>query len=132
MSYLLDTHTLIWSVLTPAKLSLKVKAILRDAEQEVLVSVVSFWEISLKYALGKLQLEGLIPEEFVGAATDIGFRIIELNAETTSTFHQMSATYHRDPFDRMLIWQAILSDYTLISKDEQVQKYQTERLKVLW
>ncbi len=132
MSYLLDTHSLIWSVLTPAKLSPKVKAILRDAEEEVLVSVVSFWEISLKYALGKLQLEGLSPEDFVGAAIDIGFRIIELDAKTTSTFHQLSAAYHRDPFDRMLIWQAIQSDYTMISKDELVQKYQSEGLKVLW
>ncbi len=132
MSYLLDTHSLIWSVLTPAKLSLKTKAILRDAEQEVLVSAVSFWEISLKYALGKLKLEGLSPEDLVGAATDIGFRIIELDAKATSTFHQLSAIYHRDPFDRMLIWQAIQSEYTLISKDELVQKYQSEGLKVLW
>lgn len=132
MSYLLDTHSLVWSVLTPAKLSPKVKVILRDAKQEVLVSAVSFWEISLKYALGKLHLEGLSPEDFVNAASDIGFGIIELDAKTTSTFYQLSATYHRDPFDRMLIWQAMQSDYTLISKDEQVQKYQSEGLKVLW
>ncbi len=123
MSYLLDTHSLIWSVLKPSKLSPKVKAILQDREQEVLVSVVSFWEISLKYALGKLLLEGLAPEDFVSAITNIGFRIIELDAQVTSTFYQLSAVYHRDPFDRMLIWQAMQSDYTLISKDELVQKY---------
>lgn len=77
-------------------------------------------------------MDGLTPEDFVGATNDIGFIIIELNARTTSTFHQLSATYHRDPFDRMLIWEAILSDYTLISKDELVQNYQSEGLKVLW
>lgn len=132
MSYLLDTHSLVWSLLSPSQLSTGVEAILRDSEQEILVSVVSFWEISLKYALGKLHLEELSPEDFVGATAAIGFKIIELDANTTSTFHQLRATYHRDPFDRMLIWQAIRLDYTLISKDEQVQKYQSEGLKVLW
>lgn len=132
MSYLLDTHSLIWSVIDPLKLSPRVKAILEDGEQEILVSVVSFWEISLKYALGKLQLEGLTPEDFTGAATDMRFRIIELDVKATSTFHRLSATYHRDPFDRMLIWQAMQSDYILISKDELVSKYQSEGLRVLW
>ena len=132
MSYLLDTHSLIWSILSPSKLSPNVQAILRDAEQEVMVSAVNFWEISLKYALGKLHLEGLSPEDFVSASTNIGFKIIELDAKTTSTFHQLTATYHKDPFDRMLIWQAIQSDYTLISRDELVRKYQSEGLKVIW
>lgn len=132
MSYLLDTHSLVWSLLNPSLLSPHVKAILRDPKQDILVSVVSFWEISLKYALGKLHLEGLSPEDFVGAATDIGFKIIELDVNATSTFYQLRATYHRDPFDRMLIWQAIQLGYTLISKDDQIQKYQSEGLKVLW
>ena len=132
MSYLLDTHSLIWSVLSPSRLSPPVGAVLRDAEQDITVSVVSFWEISLKYALGKLHLEGLLPEDFVSASTEIGFRVIELDVHSTSTFHLLTATYHRDPFDRMLIWQAIQSNYTLISKDELVQKYQSEGLKVMW
>ncbi len=132
MSYLLDTHSLVWSALTPNKLSPKVKSVLQDAKQDVLVSVVSFWELSLKYALGKLQLEGLSPEDFVGAAADTGFKVIELDIKATSTFHKLSATHHRDPFDRMLIWQSLLSDYTLISKDELVKKYESEGLKVLW
>jgi PIN domain nuclease of toxin-antitoxin system len=132
MNYLVDTHTLIWAVCSPGKLSPKIRLLLRNPDENIMVSVVSFWEISLKYSLGKLYLEGLTPEDFVEAATDTGFQIVELNAFTTSTYHQLKATHHRDPFDRMLIWQAIRQDYTLISKDKAVHLYQSEGLKVAW
>ncbi len=132
MSYLLDTHSLIWAVCTPKKLSKAAKLIVQNAENEVLISVVSLWEISLKYALGKLNLEGLLPEDFVNAATETGFSIIKLEAETAATLYRLNATYHRDPFDRMLIWQSIGQNYTLISQDAQVRKYVSEGLKVFW
>lgn len=132
MSYLIDTHTLIWAVCSPGKLSPEVKLLLKDPDENILVSPVSFWEIPLKYSLGKLHLEGLSPKDFVEAAIETGFQVIELDALTTSSYHLLKATHHRDPFDRTLIWQAIRQDYTLISKDETIHLYQSEGLKVVW
>ncbi len=71
MSYLLDTHFLLWSWLSPSLLSPHVKAIFRDPKPDILVSVVSFWKISFKYALGALHLDGLSPADFVGAVADV-------------------------------------------------------------
>ncbi len=132
MSYLLDTHTLIWALTAPDKLSDEVKAIVLDTANDVVVSAVSFWEISLKYSIQKLTLEGLTPEDIHKAAVETGFRLIELSGETAASYHRLSGTHHRDPFDRMLIWQALQHDFRLISKDSMVMKYASEGLTVIW
>jgi PIN domain nuclease of toxin-antitoxin system len=132
MSYLLDTHTLIWAIAEPQKLSATARKVLINSENEILVSAVSFWEISLKYSIGKLTLEGYMPEDFLKSAIATGFKVIPLTAEITCTYHQLKASYHRDPFDKMLIWQAIQHRFTLISCDENVRKYESEGLKVIW
>lgn len=132
MKYLLDTHTLIWAVTNPRKLSATVKVILEDATNDVAVSAISFWEISLKHSIQKLTLEGLTPEDFPKAAIETGFRLLDLDGPTAGSYHQLSATYHRDPFNRMLIWQAIQNSFQLISKDSTVRKYKSEDLQVVW
>jgi PIN domain nuclease of toxin-antitoxin system len=132
MSYLLDTHTLIWALTDPDKLSPTTRAILTDGSDDILVSAISFWEISLKHSLKKLTLQGLDPEDFPKAAEATGFRLLNLDTTTVSTYHRLTTTYHKDPFDRMLIWQAIQSNYRLISKDENVSKYVSEGLQVIW
>ena len=132
MTYLLDTHTLIWAVTDTKKLSGTVRGILENTDNEIVVSAISFWEISLKYSLQKLTLDGLTPEDFHQAALDTGFRLIDLAGETASSYHLLKGTHHRDPFDRMLIWLAISRNYSLISKDPQVMKYSTEGLTVVW
>lgn len=68
MTYLLDSHAFVWSIIDPSKLSSKARLTIEDNEQSILVSVVSFWELSLKYALGKLHLQGVLPEEFPALA----------------------------------------------------------------
>jgi len=132
MTYLLDTHTLIWAVTDPEKLSETAATIIRDADSEIVVSAVTFWEISLKHSIGKLILDGYVPTDFVDAARDADFQLLDLNSLTAVSYHQLSVTYHRDPFDRMLIWQAIQNRYCLISKDQTVTKYRTEGLSVIW
>jgi PIN domain nuclease of toxin-antitoxin system len=132
MTYLLDTHTLIWAITAPHKLSLIVREILENSDNDVLVSAVSFWEIALKQSIGKLDLDGLTPDDFPKAALETGFRLIDLDVATTASYHHLTATYHRDPFDRMLIWQALHHNFSLISKDENVAKYASEGLNVVW
>ena len=60
----------------------------------------------------------------------MGFEIESLTAKDSSSYHQLKATYHKDPFDRMLIWQAISNNYTFISVDSNVKKYASEGLKI--
>ncbi|MGV3530362.1 MAG: type II toxin-antitoxin system VapC family toxin [Flavisolibacter sp.] len=131
MSYLLDTHYLIWSIANPGLIPHHIKNILTDPANEIIVSSVSLWEISLKYSLGKIRLEGILPHEIPAECELMDFRIIDLTADETSTYHQLSATHHKDPFDRMLIWQAIRNDFMLITADKDVAQYKTDGLKVI-
>lgn len=132
MNYLLDTHTFLWDLFDHRQLPPKVKEIIRDPNNKIFVSVISFWEISLKYSLGKIELKHILPEVFPKKAADAGLDLISLNPETVSTYYQLPKTSHRDPFDRMLIWQAIRQKYTLISKDTQFMGYQRHGLKLIW
>lgn len=132
MIYLLDTHVLIWAISDPSKLSKKVKELLENTKNKILVSSLSLWEISLKFSLKKLDLGGMAPQDFPDHILKIGFDVIPISAAETSTFHFLKSDFHRDPFDRMLIWQAIKQDVVLISKDERVAKYKESGLKVVW
>lgn len=132
MSYLLDTHTLIWAVTTPYKLSTKTTEIIEDPNNRIFVSAITFWEISLKFSLGKLDLYGRTPEMLVDATTKAGFTHLSLSSKEASEYYQLEAAWHRDPFDRMLIRQAIDHNLTLISKDKTIAQYQSVGLKVLW
>jgi hypothetical protein len=85
------------------------------------MSTISFWEISLKSSLGRLVITGFLPEELPNLCLQTGFDIELLSSHDSSTYHQLTANYHKDPFDRMLIWQAISNDYTLISVDTNVK-----------
>ena len=131
MKYLLDTHTLVWALSSPEKLSSTAHQIISSGENEIIASAISFWELSLKHALGKIQLN-YPPEDYLKAARITGFQIIALEPEICSGYHQLKGTYHRDHFGRMLIWQAIQQDFTLISYDETIKKYAAEGLRVLW
>lgn len=130
MTYLLDTHYMIWAITEPKKLSPEVRKLLTDPDNRIIVSAVSFWEISLKSSIGKLDITGFSPSELPDACLSIGFEIEDLKAAESSTFHLLTAPHHRDPFDRMLIWQAISNDYTLISIDKQIRKYAADGLRL--
>jgi PIN domain nuclease of toxin-antitoxin system len=132
MKYLLDTHALIWALTETGKLSKTVKSILVNSNDQIIVSTISFWEISLKFSLGKLDLGGLLPQQFPDASLETGFEILNLEMDISSTYHNLTASYHKDPFDRMLIWQAISNRYTLISDDDNIKNYTSEGLKVVW
>lgn len=132
MKYLLDTHTLIWAITDPNKLSSKVREIIENPENQVFVSTISFWEISLKASIGKLSLENVEPEDFPALCTQMDIAVLSIDSITSSTYHQLKATHHRDPFDRMLIWQAIHLNIAILSKDEYIKMYESEGVKVIW
>jgi PIN domain nuclease of toxin-antitoxin system len=132
MSCLLDTHTLLWSLFDPSRLGKKATGIIRNPEINVAVSVVSFWEISLKFATGKLDLSGVTPDDFPAIAIQSGFEILPIAAADAATFHHLPRMEHKDPFDRLIIWQAISHKLTLISFDTAFDAYKKLGLKVIW
>lgn len=131
MSYLLDTHILLWSFFEPEKLSSAIVAVLGNRENEIAVSQVSLWEISLKFSLGKLRLGTLKPDELQGPLFDNGYRILPLLDVDLFDLYKLPAAGHRDPFDRLLIWQCIKNRYTLLSRDRHCELYRKHGLTYL-
>lgn len=132
MNYLVDTHAFLWAIFSPKKLSKRVKTILLDPESAMHVSLITFWEIALKYQLGKIELRGIVPDELPTIAKDTGFEILPLDLDTASSFYQLPKLRNKDPFDRMLAWQAIRSDYYLLTKDKGFADYKDKGLKIGW
>ena len=132
MKYLLDTHAFLWSLFEVAKLSDAVQHILADRRNEVYVSVVTYWEISLKYAIGKLELEGIAPDKLPQKAEISDFFVLDILPEDAASFYRLPRLTHKDPFDRLLIWQAINHDLSLISQDSEFKAYEQHGLKSLW
>ncbi|GAB4424630.1 MAG: type II toxin-antitoxin system VapC family toxin [Turneriella sp.] len=131
MKLLLDTHALIWSVTEPKKIPLKTRRLIESAEH-VYISTISIWEISLKYSIGKLRLKNLTPDDFVSAAKEQNFDVLTLSEQDALGFRNVPRHAHHDPFDRMLIWQAIERGLTLVSAEEQLGEYRALGLKALW
>jgi PIN domain nuclease of toxin-antitoxin system len=130
---LIDTHVLLFALANSKELSPPAANFLEDRRNEVFVSIVSFWEISLKASIGKLGLTGISPDQIPGYVLSIGFTFLPLAAETASTFHQLPRIgKHRDPFDRMLVWQGIREDLVLVSRDRAMGAYEACGLSLLW
>ena len=132
MNCLLDTHAFLWAVFAPEKLGRKARATIADPANAIHLSSVTFWEIALKFALGKLTLTDCSPEILVRTAREMGLMLIAPDAEESASFYQLPRAPHRDPFDRMLVWQAIQRDLALITKDSALPAYQAAGLRTLW
>jgi PIN domain nuclease of toxin-antitoxin system len=132
MDYLLDTHTFLWTVFEPEKLGIKAKALISNRRHSILVSLASFWEISLKYSLGKLYLENASPKEFPAIAKTMELEILGIDAGDVSTFHELPHVGHRDPFDRLIIRQAIRRKIPIITKDDDFKLYKPHGLRIVW
>ena len=91
-----------------------------------------FWEISLKYNLGKLELVNSVPEDLPDMAERSGFAILNIDVQDAASFHRLPKDIHKDPFDRLLIWQAIRNNLTIISKDVRFKEYRASGLNVVW
>lgn len=87
--------------------------------------------MSLKYALGKIDLENCKPDDMPEIATKMHIQIIQPTDRETATFYRLPRATHKDPFDRMIIWQAIQQNIVLISKDAHFPEYEKFGLVVL-
>ena len=128
MKYLFDTHVMLWFLEDSDELSKKAKSILKNGENELYWSAASYWEISVKISLGKLALE---KEWKVLLEQEKKFnRIIDLPVyQRHCEPHVKLPWFHRDPFDRLLICQALSENLTILTKDTMIKKY---KVKTIW
>lgn len=130
MKYLIDTHIFLWLLFEPKKIPLSKLQILQDGKNRVYISSIGFWEISLKFSLGKLSLQGVTPDELPLLAERMGLEIIDATAKELSSIHQLP-NHHKDPFDRLIIHQAIHQKMTLVSEDGKFEVYKEHGLMLL-
>ena len=131
MKYLLDTHYVLWSLFFPEKINKKIKQIFENDEDIKIVSDITFWEISLKYSIGKLELSNTNPEEIYDKVIESGFVVDDVDTKIMISYYQLPLkSEHKDPFDRLLIWQSIMNDYTFITADRKIEDYVQNGLKI--
>ncbi len=126
MKYLLDTHTLLWFLQGDKKLSDKARQLIDSPRNSKFLSIVSLWEIAVKVSLGKLVLdksfERLFPEQlYFNRIQILDITVDSLTKLTTLPFH------HRDPFDRLIIAQALVEDLPIIGADAAFDAYGIRR-----
>jgi PIN domain nuclease of toxin-antitoxin system len=119
MKLLVDTHTLFWVTMDTAKLSAVGKNVLNDEANDVFVSVASAWEIAIKVGLGKWSDASDLLAEFETYVELSGFDILPISIEHARRAGLLSTT-HRDPFDRLLVAQAMTENMALVSADTKV------------
>jgi len=124
---LLDTHSFLWFISGSTSLSPTARALIEDASNQPLLSVASLWEMAIKLSLGKLSLaqpfEVLIPQQMrLNGIKLLGIEIEHTAAVSKLPFH------HRDPFDRLLIAQAIVEQMPIVSADTAFDTYPVKRL----
>ena len=118
MRLLLDTQIFIWTVIDSEKLKSEARRIMLDAT-EIFISAASIWEIAIKAKIGKLEGN---PKDFASAITDSGFSELMISARHTATVYDLPL-YHRDPFDRLLIAQALSEPLRLLTADKILKQY---------
>lgn len=128
MKYLADTHILMWSFFSPQLLTTNIRSLLLDEDNDIYYSQVSLWEISIKYALGKLTMNGVSPEEFYEELDNSYYRCKDINNHDLITNYKLPI-FHKDPFDRFLILEAIRNDFILLSVDKEINQYEKVGLK---
>ncbi len=127
MQLLLDTHALLWWLAGDVSLSPRARAAVEDTGNAVFVSAASAWEITTKYRIGKLPGVAAIAADLNGVITAQGFQALPIGIKHGQIAGSLPGP-HRDPFDRMLIAQAILESLTLISVEALFDSYGVIRL----
>ena len=122
MRILLDTHIFLWFISGDTQLSTDVRDAIRDPDNEVYLSAISVWEILVKYQLGKLPLPEH-PEIYLPKRRDL-HQILSLALDESSVAQLVKLPpLHRDPFDRMIVCQALQNDLTIATVDAAVRAY---------
>lgn len=131
MNYLIDTQIFLWTLFASRKISPGIKNILLESEIVKYISIVTFWEISIKFSLDKLDLRGVVPDDLPSIAKKAEFDILDIDVDLVSSYYKLPKSEHKDPFDRMLAWQAIKKDCILLTADRSFAEYKEYGLKII-
>jgi PIN domain nuclease of toxin-antitoxin system len=128
MKYLLDTSVWLWSLNSPERIGDQGREILERGEEEIYLSAVTTWEISIKMRVGKLNFAGPPAQHVPRFMAKQSLRPLSVNHSHAAKVYDLP-THHGDPFDRMLIAQALVEDMVILTSDRSFKKYQA---KLLW
>jgi len=121
LAYLLDSHTLLWATSAPQQLSEHVRSVIANPAHRLFISTGTLWELSIKVNIGKLEL----PDRFFDEIFELGYESLSIETSHLKVYRTLSMI-HRDPFDRLLIAQAMSEQLCLLSTDQRIQEYDVE------
>lgn len=128
MKVLLDTHVFLWMQGAPDRLSAMARALVENQDNELLLSAASAWEIAIKHALGRLDLpespERYVPGRMRSSSVE-GLNVTHAHALASGSLPAL----HRDPFDRMLVAQALSERLPIITADQAIRQYPIETIR---
>ena len=127
MTYLLDTAVLFWAMTDPGALSRKALRICEDPKIKRVISTASLWEMAVKCSIGKMKI-GPVSSTLSEWVAKLNARVLPLEAAHAYEVYNLPLL-HKDPFDRMLIAQALVEDLVLVTNDEDIHRYD---IKWLW
>lgn len=127
MRLLLDTHAFLWFFIGDSKLSATAQALIADPTNEVLVSPASYWELAIKVSIGKYPLTVPFEQFFTAGITRNDFSILPIEIGHAAVLPSLPM-HHKDPFDRMIISQAIAEQIPVVSIDVAFDPYNVSRL----
>ncbi len=124
MKFLLDTHTLIWWLANDVTLSEKAKTVIANPDNLIFISAASVWEIAIKKQIGKLN----IPDDLEIQIEQNDFQPLPINISHAAYIEKLPL-HHKDPFDRIIIAQAICEKMKIITRDQKFDSYQVDIIK---
>jgi PIN domain nuclease of toxin-antitoxin system len=127
MKLLLDTHALLWMFAQPDRLGTRAANALADAHNALCLSAGSLWEISIKIGIGKLDLGENWTRRFSKRLTEAGIAILPIELDHCARVSTLPH-HHRDPFDRLIVAQALTEDVPVVSRDRHLDRYGIKRL----
>jgi len=127
MIWLLDTHAFLWFINDDESLSATARQAIEDPTNTILLSIASLWEMAIKVSLGRLATPSPFAEFMLGQLRQNDIALLEIRAEHTGLVATLPF-HHRDPFDRLIIAQAITENLPMISRDSAFDAYRIRRL----
>ena len=127
VTVLLDTHILIWAMLSPEALSGASAAVIADEGNTILISAACVWEIATKVRIGKMPGAEALERDLIELIHRAGYSVLPIEAEHALRAGRLPAA-HRDPFDRMIAAQALALDLPLLSRDEKMDRFGVRRI----
>lgn len=127
MKFIADTHAFLWFISDSPQLSKQAKSVFESSDNERLLSLASIWEMAIKESLGKLSFSHPI-EQFLPEQIKLNyFQVFDISMEHALRIARLPL-YHRDPFDRMIVAQALAAELPIVSSDKALDAYGVRRL----